>query len=208
MGLFQKKPETPEETVKRLAEHAGHIIAMLEGTLKTEKGTDLTLCLMYAAGLAGCACHEAVKALKEPFAVVKGKDGRTYYFGDRVNHYLLEGGTSVYAFLSPVCGDLNDVVRALAVHITSSVGNGELKIAGLSADTMYRRVKACWDGIYDNMTARYCKTPAEWPVLFGIVLQNILIHSLKAGAPKEEAGRLALECAMTVSKMDADSLGS
>ena len=208
MGLFQKKPETPEEMVKRLAGNVGHIIAMLEGTLKNEKGTDLTLCVLYAAGLAGHACHETVKALNEPFAVVTGKDGRVYYFGDSVNHYLLEDRTSVYAFLSPVCGDLNDAVRALAVHITSSVGNGELKIAGLSADMLYRRVKACWDGIYDNMTARYCSSPAEWPVLYGIVLQNILIHSLKAGAPKEEAGRLALECMMTISKMDEDSIGS
>ena len=55
------------------------------------------------------------------------------------------------------------------------------------------------------MTAQYCKTPSEWPVLYGIVLQNCLMNAPDAGAPEEEAGRIALESAVYMSKLDRDS---
>ena len=56
------------------------------------------------------------------------------------------------------------------------------------------------------MTVPFCKAPSEWPVLYGIVMQNILIESIKVGAPAEEAGRMAMECALVISRMDTDSL--
>lgn len=56
------------------------------------------------------------------------------------------------------------------------------------------------------MIAKNCKSPSDWPVMFGIVLQNILNMSLEAGAPEDEAGRIAIECTVVISKMDDDSL--
>ena len=66
MGLIRNK-ENEEQIAKRLASNAGSVIAMLKGTLRNEQGTDLTSCLLYAAGLAGMACHEAVKASNGSF---------------------------------------------------------------------------------------------------------------------------------------------
>ena len=58
MGLFNRE-ETEKQQLKRLSKHAGNVVEMLKGTLKGPQGTDMTIVLLYAAGLAGCACHEA-----------------------------------------------------------------------------------------------------------------------------------------------------
>ena len=96
MGLFNKK-ETDEQIAKRLAGNAGGIIEMLKHVFTTDKGLDITMPLLYAAGLAGYACHQAVKATKGSFVQVTTTDGKNYYFGDDVNKYLLENRTSVYS---------------------------------------------------------------------------------------------------------------
>lgn len=77
MGPIQNG-ENEEQIAKQLASDASKVIAMLKGTLRTEQGTDLTACLLYAAGLAGMACHEAVKASNGSFHVATVKDGRTF----------------------------------------------------------------------------------------------------------------------------------
>ncbi len=205
MGLI-RNAENDEQIAKRLASDAGSVIAMLKGTLRTERGTDLTACLLYAAGLAGMACHEAVKASNGSFHVAAVKDGRKYYFGDDVNRYLLESWTSVFSFCNAVTGVTADTVRALAVSVVQRVGGEDLTIWNMPADIVYQRIKACWDGIHENMTARFCRAPSEWPVFYGIVMQNILLESIKVGAPAEEAGRMAMECALIISRMDTDSL--
>ena len=205
MGLIQNG-ENEEQIAKQLASDAGKVIAMLKGTLRNEQGTDLTACLLYAAGLAGMACHEAVKASNGSFHVAAVKDGRKYYFGDYVNRYLLESRTSVFSFCNAVTDVTADTVRALAVSVVQRVGGEDLTIWNMPADIVYQRIKACWDGIHENMTARFCKAPSEWPVLYGIVMQNILMQSIRIGAPAEEAGRMAMECALVISRMDTDSL--
>ena len=205
MGLIQNG-ENEEQIAKQLASDAGKVIAMLKGTLRTEQGTDLTACLLYAAGLAGMACHEAVKASNGSFHVATVKDGRKFYFGDDVNRYLLEGRTSVFSFCNAVTNVTADTVRALAVSVVQRVGGEDITIWNMPADIVYQRIKTCWDGIHENMTVRFCKAPSEWPVLYGIVMQNILLESIKVGAPAEEAGRMAMECALVISRMDTDSL--
>ena len=55
------------------------------------------------------------------------------------------------------------------------------------------------------MTAKFCKVPNEWPVLYGIVLQNIMLEAMKV-APREEIAKMAMECAAIISKMDDDSV--
>lgn len=207
MGLIQNG-ENEEQIAKQLASDAGKVIAMLKGTLRTEQGTDLTACLLYAAGLAGMACHEAVKASNGSFHVATVKDGRNCYFGDDVNRYLLEGRTSVFSFCNAVTDVTADTVRALAVSVVQRVGGEDLTVWNMPADIVYQRIKACWDGIHANMTVPFCKSPSEWPVLYGIVMQNILFEAIKAKAPAEEAGRMAMECALIISRMDTDSLKS
>ena len=203
MGLFGK--ETDEKRVKRLAAHAGGIIEMLKDAFRTEKGTDLFPVLVFSASLAGMACHEAVKASKGTFAVAEDKQGRKYWFGDDLNRYLLENRTSVAGFCTAVVPLNPEEIPAMAAAFVSSIGTGEMTVCGFRAEELWQRVHECWEGIYDNMTARFCRSPEDWPVLYGIVLQNILLQAIQAGAPREEACRTALVSAIAVSKMDRDS---
>lgn len=205
MGLFDRK-ETQEEVVKRLAGNAGNIIAMLTDVLRGPNGLDMKFPLLYAAGLAGYACHQAVKAEHGTFAVAEMKNGKRFYFGDDVNHYLLEDQYSVWSFCQAVSHNKNEEMLAIVTHVVQSVGTDGLMIWNMTPESVYQKIKECWDGIYTNMTDRYCKKPSEWPILYSIVLQNIILQAVEAGAPSEEAGRMAMECAIVISRMDDDSI--
>ena len=205
MGLFDRK-ETQEQVVKRLAGHAGNIVAMLKDVLKGPNGVDMVFPLLYAAGLAGYACHQAVKAEHGSFAVAETKDGKRFYFGDDVNHYLLEDQYSVWSFCKAVSHNADEEMLAIVTNVVQTVGSDELNIWNMTPDSVYTKIRECWDGIYTNMTERYCKKPSEWPILYGIVLQNVILQAIEAGAPAEEAGRMAMKCAIVISRMDDDSI--
>lgn len=203
MGLFGK--ETEQQMVKRLAGHAGPIIAMFKDVFTGPKGLDARSCLIFSAAVAGYACHQAVLAENGTFAVATTVHGKKFYFGDDVNRHLLEREASVVAFCTAVTKIPRNTVLAIVTAFTQSIGDKDLTICGMDPGYLYDQVAQCWDGIYNNMTKNYCKSPSEWPVLFGIVLQNILVLAMQAGAPAEEAGKIAIETAVAVSKMDKDS---
>ncbi len=210
MSLFKKKDDDAA-TVTRLSSHAGNIIQMLKQVLGVHDDSRRWHLLAYACGLAGYACHLAVKANHGSFMQVETKSGKKYYFGDDVNQYLLESKHSVlnymsgaYSYISPGKA-LPDVVPIIQ-NAASVIGNEEYRLWNRYApEEVFRSIKDCWDGIYDNMTAKYCKTPSEWPILFGIVLQNIMIELMKSYSP-ESVFIAALECTIFISKMDVDSL--
>lgn len=204
VGFFNRK-ESEEQMLKRLSKGAGNVIAMLKGVLRGPQGTDMTVVMIYAAGLAGCACHEAVKAEGGTFAVAKTTNGQTFYLGDDVNKYLLENRLSVLSFISAICEGAVDDALAYVTAFVSSLGDPNLSVCDMTADSVYKMVKECWDGIYVTMTTRICKKPSEWPVLYGIVLQNIMREALQIGAPADEVKRIALECSIALSRMGDDT---
>ena len=204
MGLFTKK-EPEEQILKRLAGNAGNMIEMFKAHFNTSNGVDIRSALIFTSALAGHACHRAVKTEGGVFSVVSTKTGKNFYFGDDVNKYLLENRLSIVSFCTAVTDVTGDDVLKIAADQAMRIGAESSKICGYDPKSLYEQVSQCWDGIFDNMISKYCKSSAEWPVLFGIVLQNILITAINTGAPKDEAGRIAVECAMAVSKMDSDS---
>ena len=203
MGLFSRK-ETDDKILKRLSANAGNAVNMFKAYFNTTKGLDARMALIFTSALAGLACHKAVEANHEKFMRVTTSTGKNFYFGDDLNKYLLEGSLNVVGFITAV----TDIDREDVISIVSDVANNvgkEFKVCGFEPKELYDQVRDCWEGIYDNMTFQYCKSPSEWPILFGIVVQNILMTAIKAGAPKQEAGKIAIECALAVSKMDKDS---
>lgn len=205
VNTLSHKQETEQEILDRLCGEAGHLIEMFRHYFSTPQGVDLRRALVFTAALAGHACHRAVKAENGTFAVVTDRDGKNYYFGDDLNRYLLENSMSVAGFCTAVTGLTREDVLAAVAGCANAVGSEDHTVCGYDPGVLYREVSDCWDGIFDNMTARYCKTPSEWPVLYGIVLQNFLMTALDAGAPEEEAGRIALVSAVYMSKLDRDS---
>lgn len=197
--------------INRLSKNASAIINMFKAVFNTPEGLDVQRALLFAAGLAGHACHNAVKANNEAFAVAETTDHKRYYMGDAVNQYLLEGKYSVLAFCNGFFegfakGEIRPDAIGLVKKAVSVIGNSSYKIWDIyQPGYVYAEIKNCWDGIYSNMTAVYCQSPQEWPVLFAIVLQNIMIIASET-MPKPAVYSLALECAIYISKMDNDSV--
>lgn len=205
MGLFNRQ-ESEKKNLDRLTRGADRVAAMLMGTLRGPQGVDLKFPLLYASGLAGYACRQAVKALGGHVAVITTKDDKTYYYGEAVNKYLMEDHLSVLSFVNAVSNLKEEQVAGIAVEMTNSLGSDRFNIWGMTPESVYPKIKECWDGIYNNMTANYCKDPSEWPMLFGITTQMIILKAIEAGAGAKEAGLMAMQCAYVISKMDDDSL--
>lgn len=218
MNFFNRKEKSGakpasdnlQEVLKRLASHAGNTIKMLKSVLATDKGMNYSTLLMYSAGLAGYACQRAVIANNDQYAVVGTKNGKKYYFGDGVNAYLLENKGSVLSFMSDIYEHKTrekapDPTPSIQLAV-SMVGNDEYKIwNSYPPDSVYNLIKDCWNGIFENMTIKYCETPSEWPIFFGIVLQNIMADGMNNGR-EDAVYHMALECALFISKMRDDSL--
>ena len=196
--------DVTKEDVDRLAKEAGRIIAMFEHVCpdKLER-------LKLASALAGYACHQAVKANGEQFVNVETEDGLEFYFGNALNYYLLTSKYSVISFMkgfyankveNPDELDIDTPIKASA----SNVGNKDYLIWGKHVPGMvYGQTKECWEGIYKNITLRYCKNPSEWPVLYGIVLQNIMFQF---EMDADDTFLKVLECALFISKMGSKSI--
>ena len=205
MGLFGKESETEEQIVKRLCSQAGHIIAMFRDVFNSPAGFDSRKAVIFTSSLAGFACHQAVKANREKVELVELRDGRKYYFGDSVNKYLLENSLSTVSLIAAVTDISTDEIREIVCKCANAVGDDRYTLGGYKPQLIYNETKDCWNGIFDNMTAKYCKMPSEWPILFGIVAQNIAQMAIDGGVPKGKIGKLAAEVMIYVSKLDDDS---
>jgi hypothetical protein len=199
-----KRIEITKADVNRLAQYAGSIINMFVHVYP-----DKTQRLKYVSALAGYACHQAVIANGEVFAKVETDEGLEFYFGDAVNYYLMENQFSVLGFMQGFYENKNDTAKKIdAVSgiktAVSVIGDNTYRIWGKhEPGQLFKETKACWDGIYNNMTGAFCKNPSEWPVLYGIVLQNIMFQSEMNA---EETFYKALECMLYISKMDVKSI--
>ena len=211
MGLFRKEQEDDKNITSRLCKNAGNIIEMLKSVLSTHEDPINWKLLEYASGLAGYACHKAVIANHEAFALVETNNGKKYHFGDSVNKYLLENKLSVLCFINGAYNYIcpgKGLPNAFTIieKSASVVGDEEYKIWNrYLPEEVFKATKECWDGIFENMTSKYCKNPSEWPILFGIVLQNIMLGEMKFNNPENIYSNV-LECTLVVSKMDVDSL--
>ncbi len=199
--------------LNRLSQNAGAIISMFKSVFDTPQGLDIYKALAFASGLAGHACHMAVKANNEEFIVVGGEpaSSKKFYLGEALNRYMYENEYSVLSFCNGFfehcakgeeCPAIEDFVKKGVTVLYDDT----YRIWGkLDPKDVYNEITGCWNGIYENMTAVYCESPEEWPVLFAIVLQNIMVLAMEV-APAKTLYEMALECAIYVSKMDNDSI--
>lgn len=205
MGLFKKKPETENQIVERLCSQAGHMIDMFKNVFTSPAGFDCEKAVILTSSLAGFACHQAVKANRESVQLVETADGRKFYFGDSVNRYLLESEFNTVGSVAVVTNISIDDIRDIVRKCAAAVGDNSYTLAGLNPQLIYNEAKECWNGIFNNMTSKYCKSPSEWPILFGIVAQSIAQIAINEGAPMEMTGTLSAEIMIYISKLDDDS---
>ncbi|MCQ2525962.1 MAG: hypothetical protein MJ130_04280 [Lachnospiraceae bacterium] len=197
--------EANEAKMKRLCDRAGGVVSMLLNSFKTPKGIDIKLALLFASGLAGVACHQAVIADEGEFQIAETNDGKRFYFGEDINKYLFENETSIYSFCNALGGIDQAQLVDMVGQITGSINNDNRMIWNLTSESVYKHIMECWDKNFEAMILANCEKPSEWPILIGIALQNIMLEAGKA-APKEEVARMAMECVIKISMMRDDSI--
>lgn len=169
--------------------------------------------LLWTSGLAGYACQASawekarLDGKKPELFSVQTKNGKNFYMGEGINSPLLSGQNSVwnlaagiYQKLEPSrpLPDIKDLVQKSAAVI----GNEDYKVWNeIDPYQMVKEYGQCWKLIEDIVTS-CCKSPDEWSLLFGLVLQKALQMTVKVTPPGQNCLEMAMENALFTSKMD------
>lgn len=211
----QQSQQDPLYAVKRGGKE---IASKLFLAMSTERGIHLESLLSALGALAGYACQISVREIyvqqqgrpvKETFIVVHSKqNGCTYYFGDLLNRPLVESRYSVWSLASGATQklglqqliDLHDIFK----HVTDTLGSQHFGIPRIDTEhqakeTPWNYVSFLWPQLFP-LAQRFCKNPADWPIVFGVAVQEILFASKDLIAP-ELALRIVMESAIPMSKI-------
>jgi hypothetical protein len=143
-------------------------------------------------------------------AIVTGKDGHHYFFGDLPNRYLIE---SEFALLSLALGAAQafggsvslDMVHQTMRHVAGTVGGESFGQPQLPAehrpgDLPFNYVRFLWPRVLEGLKL-YEVPPAQAPIAIGFALQRA-IEAGKDAIDPTLAARIAIECAVPMAKVD------
>lgn len=190
--------------------------------MSTDKGIHVESLLSALGALAGYACqisvreeyvHQQKRAESEVFIVVNSKQfGDTYYFGDLLNKPLAESRYSVWSLASGAAQknglteliDLHDIFR----HVTDTLGKSEFGVpripdAHKAREVPINYVSFLWPQLFP-LARSFCRKPSEWPILFGVAIQEILYVS-KGMIEPQMALTIIMESAIPMSKIHLQS---
>lgn len=194
------------------------IASTLFAAMSGDKGIHLESLLSALGALAGYACQISVRESlvvqqgrkeKEVFIVVNSKqDGRTYYFGDLLNKPLAESRYSVWSLASGASQknglvhliDLHDIFK----HVTDSLGSDAFGVPRTPSDHRANEVpvnyvRFLWPQLFP-LAKKFSETPTDWPILFGVAIQEILYASKDLIEP-QLALSIVMESAVPMSKI-------
>lgn len=202
-----------------LVKKAGKEIASkLFMAMSTEKGIHLESLLSALGALAGYACQVSVReefvvrqgrAEKDVFIVVHSKqNGTSYYFGDLLNRPLAESRYSVWSLVSGATQklglqeliDLHEIFKYVTVTLgTENFGIPRVDVEHSAKETPLNYVRFLWPQLFP-LAQSFCPNPQDWPVIFGVAIQEILFASKDLIAPKL-ALIIVMESAVPMSKI-------
>ena len=185
--------------------------------LRKDKGVHLDTLLCILGALAGYACQAQLRAQafkkmqpeSSVFQVVTTADGKTWYFGDPLNHLLVGAQYSVWSLAGGGAAQLGVTefpdAGEMFKHAASTVGGAGFGIPRLpdghrAGDTPLNYLKVFWPRLLPTIKL-FCPDPAHWPILFGLAAQHAIIVSKEVIAP-ELAFKIVLESAIPMSKVD------
>lgn len=149
-----------------------------------------------------------------PINRVTGVDGQTFYAGEAINRPLLEDPFSVAAIITGLArnhgiAELPDL-RELVAHVAASLGTAGFGIprpapgGHLPSEPPIAYVRAFWPVLLPRAKV-YCPRAQQWPALYALATQKA-IELCRDKVPPAVAIRLALECAVPMSKVDPQAL--
>jgi hypothetical protein len=198
---------------------AKEINQRLINAMKGEKGVHVESFLCALGSLAGYACQANLRAQSlekglpqtSEFIVVETKDGAKYFFGDPLNAALAESQHSVWSLAAGAAqhngaSTLPDVAEIFK-HVTESVGGEAFGVprvpeAHRAGDAPINYLKVLWPKLLP-VVKQFCAKSGEWPVLYGLAIQEAIDMSKSVIAP-EIAVSLVMESAIPMSKVDLD----
>ena len=196
-----------EEKITRFINESKPVVEMIKSKYSHPDGVDPADALIFAASLAGFACHQAVKEEGGKFSVTTAKSGK-YYRGSAINKYLgagyysLVGAIQIYAKLS------NEELRDFFYTFDDRIEEKGWAMRDIEPKKFYLEIKEFWESIYTEHTRKCCKEPSDYQLYFAMVLQRFLDLALRCGAPKEDVGKISLECTCFMAIVDDDSFAT
>jgi hypothetical protein len=182
--------------------------------------------LVILGSLAGFACRASVAPLKrnsgewlskgEMVHTIECNNGQVYFAGDSINKPLLENEYSVWGLAAAGAQQsgvekLPDVVEIIK-YVTKTYGTENFGLPRYSnpeskiSETPEEIVKRLWPILFPKVYS-FCKPAHEWPLLFGLSLQKVIIMGKDTIDP-EKALMLAMECAVPMSKINPSVVSS
>jgi hypothetical protein len=186
------------------------VFERLIASLTDERGVHLETITTILGALAGRACRLAAEHddAGRTLNVVETVDGETYAFGDAVNWPLAESPTSVWAILAGAVvqqgGKLPDVAEAFT-HSAATLGGPEFGIPRFadgtrSTITPAAAVATFWAPAL-ALIQLVAPDPRHAPIATGFALKQLVEAAAPGGADLEVIARVALDAALTASKL-------
>ena len=165
--------------------------------------------------LAGHACQQsALIALAGQAQIPEGEllmvtdaQGENYYYGHALNAPLLEDAHSLRALLGGCLQALGAPLpeaKELVLHVTQTLGTpafGQPRLPeGVTLQASPRECLPLWPALRRGILDALPVPPAQWPLAFGLALQELITQGKDALAPTL-AAQIALESAIAMSKV-------
>jgi hypothetical protein len=199
---------------------AKEISGRLMAAFKNEKGVHIESLLCALGALAGYSCQAAVRAQARArsqdetscFTIVQSKDGKRYFFGDRINLLLMESKHSVWSLAAAAAQqaggtDLPNVAE-IARHTATVLGSDAFGRPRTpqdhaSGDLPINYARDLWPKLHP-LIAKFCPDPVQWPVLLALCAQEAIVAG-KSVLDPNLALRIVMEAAIPMSKVDLES---
>ncbi len=217
-GAFSPMIEKNDDPFFAVKKGGKDVATKLFAAMSGDKGIHLESLLCALGAIAGYACqvsvreqfmHQQGKSEKEVFIVVDNQqDGRNYFFGDLLNKPLAESKYSVWSLSSGASQklglrqliDLHDIFR----HVTETLGQTSFGVPRVpekhkAKELPISYVKFLWPQLFP-LAKRYSQAPSDWPILFGVAVQEILFAS-KGLIDPSLALQIIMESAVPMSKI-------
>jgi hypothetical protein len=222
--LLERVKEMTPRDPKSGAKVGGKELAdrLLE-TINMGRGIHVESLMCAAGALAGYSCQAAIRAknigdgLDEitGLTVTEAIDGNLYFFGDRLNTLLAEDESSVLNIAARAaqaygCKGIPDISE-IFMHVAKSVGTNTFGIPrlpeGHPVQALPRTYLEWLWPKFSPAVERFCPNPDQWPLLFGLLLQNLLLHTKDVLAPRI-ALQVIMESAIPMSKVKLNGVDS
>lgn len=199
----------------RMNAGAEYVLYRIWATLQDSGGIHAESLLACVGALAGYACQAYARRAgaragaqsgESALTVVTAGDGYRYVDGDALNLPLIGSPLSVWALVrrsvEKLGAPLPDI-DSISAHVRATLGTSEFGVPRVpDAHRPHLLPMAYLTQLWPQIlpiAQRFCRRPAQLPILFGIALQRAVEHTAMTLKPTLGAS-IAMECALAMSK--------